>query len=92
MQNFSQSEYFGQLRGFSIDNNKIYSPYALKDIKETVYLPFEKIELPAPAGFENCLTAQYGDWRKLIFRAPHTPSFSADVSYKDFFDKIRFVR
>lgn len=30
---------------------------------DVVYLPFEDRELPCPTGWEQLLTAQYGDWR-----------------------------
>ena len=30
---------------------------------ETIYLPFETIELPAPKMFDEVLTAYFGDWR-----------------------------
>lgn len=88
LQNFSPSEYVGQIRGHTVANYP--RSYATKNYDKTVYLPFEKIELPAPAGFEDCLKTQYGDWHKLFFNPPHTKLFSADISYKDFFNQIRF--
>lgn len=30
---------------------------------DTVYLDFESFKFPAPAGYEDCLTTWYGDWR-----------------------------
>lgn len=89
-QTFSQPEYVGQLYGYSVAN--FPHSYAIKNYDKTVYLPFEKIELPAPAGFEECLKTQYGDWRKPVFYNSHGKFFSADVPYKDFFTKIRFTR
>lgn len=31
-----------------------------------VYLPFEYIEIPAPAGYEQILTRRYGDWHQFV--------------------------
>ena len=44
LKNFAPSEYVGQVHGFSIVNYA--KAYATKNFAETVYLPFEKSELP----------------------------------------------
>lgn len=33
---------------------------------EIIYMPFENIELPIPAGYEEILTNLYGDWHKCV--------------------------
>lgn len=38
---------------------------------ETVKLPFENREYWAPIGYEECLTAEYGDWRTPVEAVPH---------------------
>ena len=55
---------------------------------ELVGLQFEKMVLPAPRGFEHVLKAHYGDWRELIITHSHEASHSADVSYREYFDRI----
>ena len=87
LKNFSQTEFVGDTRDFSILNIK--RPYKLKNFERTVYLPFEKTELPAPIGYEDCLVSCFGDWREMIFQPPHANFYSADFSYREFFDKIR---
>ena len=56
-----------------------------KDYEEIIYLPFEKIELPCPKGYEKILEILYGDWRTPIKSHYHVLEYSADVSYKEFF-------
>ena len=34
--------------------------------EHVVYLPFEYIEIPAPADYEQILTRRYGDWQKPV--------------------------
>lgn len=34
--------------------------------KDVVYLPFEHMEVPVPACYEQVLTCQYGDWHRLV--------------------------
>ena len=59
---------------------------------ETIYLPFETIELPAPIGYEKFLTNCYGDWHKFvpddIERLGHT--YSAEIPYREFLQRINF--
>ncbi len=63
--------------------------FALKNFSETIYLPFEKITIPAPVGYEDCLIAQYGnDWRKMIYTAPHVSDYTADIPYIEYFKNL----
>jgi len=56
---------------------------------ETIYLPFELIELPAPAAYEKILTAFYGDWRKFVWDRRNKLGIlhSADIPYKEFLER-----
>ena len=53
-----------------------------------IELPFERITLPAPRGYDGVLTAHYGDWREMIITHAHSKNYSADISYKKFFEDI----
>ena len=55
---------------------------------ELIELPFEKITLPAPSGYDGVLTAHYGDWREMIITHAHSKNYSADISCKEFFQQI----
>ena len=55
---------------------------------ELIELPFEQITLPAPRGYDGVLTAHYGNWREMIITHAHSKNYSADISYKEFFDRI----
>ena len=52
---------------------------------DVVMLPFETIEVPAPAGWQEILDSEYGDWHKVVkFASDHNGTvFSADVPYKE---------
>ena len=91
MKTFAASGKVGQLNNhvFASDDHKSYD---LKDFEKTVYLPFEKIELPAPAGWENCLTAQYGDWRKMVFTHTHSQDYSVDIPYTEYYKTSAFMK
>ena len=80
---FTDSEKFGCIRGFCglgasfVNDSKNYD--------KTIYLPFEEIEVPAPVGWENCLTVLYGNWREMIFTHTHTQTYSADIPYTEYY-------
>ena len=50
-----------------------------------VYLPFEGIEIPVPAMYDEVLRCRYGDYHKLVKGASQHEGalFSADISYKE---------
>ena len=54
--------------------------------RATVYLPFESVELPAPAAYDEVLTSLYGDWHRLIYedRDHLGLACSADIPYREF--------
>ena len=57
---------------------------------ETIYRPFEKIELPAPIDYDEVLTCCYGDWRKPVVDSGGKLGFihSADIPYREFLQQI----
>lgn len=85
LKNFSAPEHVDQLRNWSLIANR-YS-YDFADFADVVYLPFEKIQIPAPVGWEKILTLRYGDWHKMIFTHTHSLTNSADISYDEYFGK-----
>ena len=86
--NFYESKYVGSMTA-AVKVNKIY-PYELKKFEEIVYLPFEKIKVPAPSNYAEVLATDFGDWRTPIYSGGHTPFYSANISYQEFFEKVRF--
>ena len=54
--------------------------------KETIYLPFEGISLPAPKEYEKILERRYGDWKKFVRPArAHSTIFSTMISSQEYF-------
>ena len=53
---------------------------------ETIYLPFETVELPAPKMFDEVLTSFYGDWRTPVVDGQHKLGLvhSADIPWREF--------
>ena len=80
---FTDSEKLGCIRGFCGLGASFVND--AKNFEKTVYLPFEEIELPAPVGWENCLTVLYGDWRKMIMTHNHASAYSADIPYTEYY-------
>lgn len=72
------------------NKNKIGAPFQKAWFRETVYLPFETVKLPAPIDYEKVLTAYYGDWRTPFNDGKNKVGFvsSADIPYKNFFAQI----
>ncbi len=66
--------------------NKVGKTFEKKWFDETIYLPFETIELPAPKRFDEILTAYYGDWRTPLKDDQNRKGniYSADIPYKEF--------
>ena len=66
--------------------NKECDPFQKHWFRETVYLPFESVMLPAPIDYEQVLTARYGDWHKLINDGKKQLGLmhSADIPWRDF--------
>lgn len=86
MDNYSDSQCIGQIRHHCLTGT--LKKYSTKDFDKTVYLPFEKIEIPVPANYDNVLKDDYGDWHKLVIQSAHTQNWSADIPYNEFYEKI----
>ena len=67
------------------------SPVQRHWLDETIYLPFETVELPAPKMFDEVLTACYGSWRTPVRDGRNRAgSFcSADIPWREFLRRIR---
>lgn len=96
LDNFMTKNFFKSLKcGRAVESflkEKIIS-YMTEDLDEIIYLPFEKIQVSAPAGYDRFLTSCYGDWHKLIFTHAHVLDYSANISSREYFkakDKIIF--
>ena len=66
------------------------APYKKIWYRETIYLPFETIELPAPIDYEKILTTYYGDWHKPVVERVSKLGliYSVDIPYKEFLQRI----
>ena len=84
---FVMTERVGDIRDYCLTGNRKF--YQSKDFRDVVYLPFEKIEVPAPIGWENILKARYGDWKKFVKpkRASHAATYSTMISTEEYFQK-----
>ena len=83
--NFFESEYVDQFQSCLILNwNRINKSKFYNDI---VLLPFENINLPAPAHYNEILTKDYGDYHKMVITRSHTNVYSVDISYIDYLKK-----
>ena len=70
-----------------------YPPHKLEWFKETIYLPFEKIIVPAPVGYDGFLKNYYGDWRIPIMDGHvNLGTSSADIPYTDYFNKYKVIK
>ncbi|MBE8951023.1 MAG: LicD family protein [Quinella sp. 3Q1] len=64
-----------------------------KDVfRETIYLPFETVQMPVPVDYDKILTAYYGDWHKFVYdRIFHIGKIhSPDIPYKEFLERVDF--
>lgn len=67
------------------------SPAQKRWFDETIYLPFETVELPAPKDYDRYLTARYGDWHTPVRDGVNRLGLfcSADIPWRDFLRQIR---
>ena len=79
---FFMSERVGDIRDWCLVQTR--RAYHSKDYRDVTYLPFEKIEVPAPIGYESNLTDFYGDWRKPVMYPPHVADYSTDISWEEY--------
>lgn len=92
LENFSSSaEFFAQTRKYCLAKSPFN--FQSKSYEKVIYLPFETMEIPAPDDYKDCLKRQYGvNWRKPVFYKSHTKIYSANISYKDYFEQVRFTK
>ena len=86
---FFSSEKVGNMHHYGIAPGFSYDT---KDFDETVYLPFEEIEVPAPIGWENYLATQYGNWRKMIYTHKHAQEWSTYIPYYEYYRTSVFMK
>ena len=84
-ENFFMSEQIGYMYDWGLISSQ--KSYRTKDFNETIYLPFEKIEIPVPAGYDNILSDYYGDWHKMVITHTHAEEYSADISFDEYCKK-----
>lgn len=76
--------------GFYPEDNNIWH---IEDYDETIYLPFEDILVPVPAGYDRILTAKYNDYMKfppIEQRVDkHGGYLSADIPYTEMLERIK---
>ena len=87
--NFFKSKYVGEIRDHCVVKAKSYRSIAFD---ETIYLPFEQIELPVPVGYDDVLTDMYGDWHKMVFTHTHSQEWSVDIPYTEYYKKSALMR
>ena len=70
--------------------NRKTTPQPKSYYGETIYLPFETIELPAPIDYDKVLMCCFGDWRKPVVDGICRLGFihSADIPYREFLKQI----
>lgn len=92
LKNFFRSEFIAEVADYCTLNR--LRAYATKNFDDVVYMPFEKIELPVPVGYENFLASVYGqNWRKPVIYPPYACDYSADIPYEEYFKKyVKVVR
>ena len=84
-ENFFMSEHIGDLRSWCLAQSQRF--YQSKDFRGVTYLPFERIEIPAPVGYESILTDFYGDWRTPIQTHTHAKIYSVEISWEEYLQK-----
>lgn len=87
LKNYFESERTVEFREW-IFNFRPNIACAMSDFEETIYLPFEKIELPVPVGYENTLTASYGNWHEMVKYPAHILDYSVDISSEEYFKAV----
>lgn len=64
--------------------------YAKDWFRETIYLPFESVKMPAPVDYDKVLTALYGDWHTPVYDNTFRIGsiYSPDIDYREFFKRV----
>ena len=83
-------QYAAGVFGWSVAVNRVEKVAVnfpqLKDwYRETIRLPFESVELPAPVDYDKVLKTLYGDWRKPVYDGKTRLGVihSADIPYRE---------
>ena len=84
--NYFLSERVGIMPDWAMSQKHI--SFSMKHFTDVTYLPFEKIELPAPIDVDALLTARYGDWRKLVIYPQHAKIYSTDISWNEYLKTV----
>ena len=81
---FNQSSNVAWIEDTCRDMKKYSHPKSF--YRETIYLPFESIQLPAPVDYEKFLTRYFGDWRTFVNDGIKRLGLihSADIPYEEF--------
>ncbi|MBR1806854.1 MAG: LicD family protein [Selenomonadaceae bacterium] len=84
---FKQSD---AISSFEVMLNNAAKPFRKEWFAETIYLPFETVELPVPKMFDEVLTAYFGDWRTPVkFDQQHMGYIhSADIPWREFLQRV----
>ena len=66
-----------------------YQSVSMEWFQDTIYLPFEQIQVPAPVGYDQILTRSYGDYSQLVQggTAHEGVILEPDIPYKEYFEK-----
>lgn len=80
--NHVQTKYVGKI-SFKPEGTKMYD--LRSEFDSTVYLDFEMLKIPAPAGYKLLLRRQYGDYSKFVIGDNYHGSmiFDPDLPYTD---------
>ena len=82
---FFESERVGYIKDHIYTSHKTYESASFS---ETIQMPFEQIEMPVPIGYDEMLTADYGDWHQMKIFFSHTRDNSADIPHTEYFSKV----
>lgn len=84
---FNESSAVGWIEDRIKAQHKIY---AKEYFRETIQLPFESVQMPAPIEYEKILTALYGDWHKFVYDKTFRMGkiYSPDIPYREFFKRV----
>ena len=84
--NYFESKFVEFITFYRLPKDSVihFVPKLRTDFNELIRVPFEQIEVWAPANYDSILTTQYGDWRTPKISHSHAQVYSADVSYKEY--------
>lgn len=86
--NFFMSEHVGEMSDWGLSSMRRF--YQSKNLIDITYLPFEKMELPSPVGYDSVLTDYYGDWRKPVITSNHSRFYSAEIPWSEYVQTAAF--